>query len=143
MIGAKKIEKGYKKFEQKAREFVNKPEKTDPLLFDARKKADDKKGSLTDIWDNLQELFDLIKSWRKGEYTKIPKGSIVMIIAAIIYFVSPIDLVPDFLIGLGILDDAAVIGFVIKQISSDLEQFKIWKEAKSTDQSLYEDEVIQ
>lgn len=45
----------------------------------------------------------------KGEYKDIPKGSIIMIIAGILYVVSPVDLVPDF-------------------IAYDLEKFKIWKE---------------
>ncbi|MEH7356902.1 DUF1232 domain-containing protein, partial [Neobacillus drentensis] len=63
----------------------------------------------------------------KGEYREIPKGSIIMIIATIIYFVSPVDFIPDFIVGLGLFDDAAVIGFAIKQISSDLEKFKDWK----------------
>lgn len=39
----------------------------------------------------------------------------------------PLDLIPDFLIGLGFGDDAAVLVFVFKQISNDLEDYKIWK----------------
>jgi uncharacterized membrane protein YkvA (DUF1232 family) len=128
MLGTKKLEEGYKKFESKAKEYIKKPEKTDILMKDASKKADDHKGSLAGIWDNLQLLFDLIGAWRRGEYRKIPTRSIVTIIASIIYFVSPIDLIPDFLIGLGIVDDAAVIGFVLKQITTDLERFRDWKE---------------
>ena len=46
MLGTKKLEEGYKKFESKAKEYINKPEKTDVLLKDAGKKADDHKGSL-------------------------------------------------------------------------------------------------
>jgi uncharacterized membrane protein YkvA (DUF1232 family) len=91
---------------------------------------------LHEVWDRLHLLFDLVTAWRKGEYRKIPKGSIVMVIATIIYFVSPIDLVPDFLVGLGILDDAAVIGFTLKQISSDLEKFKLWKDAGEQKETL-------
>lgn len=105
MLGTKKLEEGYKKFESKAKEYMNKPEKTDVLLKDAGKKADQNKGALAEIWDNLQLLFDLVGAWRRGEYRQIPTRSILTIIASIIYFVSPIDLVPDFLIGLGIVDD--------------------------------------
>lgn len=143
MLGTKKLEQGYKKFEAKAKEYVKRPEKTDVLLKDASKKADDKKGSLSEIWDNLQLLFDLVGAWRRGEYRKIPTGSIVTIIAAIIYFVSPIDLVPDFLMGLGIIDDAAVIGFVLKQLTTDLEKFKIWKENFTSENVILEEEFPQ
>lgn len=139
MLGTKKLEEGYKKFESKAKEYIKKPEKTDVLLKDAGKKADDHKGSLAEIWDNLQLLFDLVGAWRRGEYRKIPTKSIVTIIASIIYFVSPIDLIPDFLIGLGIVDDAAVIAFVLKQISADLERFRIWKESHSANNTIIEE----
>ncbi|WP_251030202.1 YkvA family protein [Bacillus sp. ISL-35] len=128
MLGTKKLEEGYKRFESKAKEYIKRPEKTDALIKDAGKKADENKGALAESWDNLQLLFDLVGAWRRGEYRKIPTGSIMTIIAAVIYFVSPIDLIPDFLIGLGIVDDAAVIGFVLKQITNDLEKFRIWKE---------------
>lgn len=143
MLGTKRIEEGYKKFEKKAKEYVKRPEKTDVLLKDATKKADDKKGSLTEIWDNLQLLLELVSAWRNGEYRKIPTGSIVTIIASIIYFVSPIDLMPDFLIGLGIVDDAAVIGFVLKQITTDLEKFKIWKENNKVENVIIDEEIPQ
>ncbi|MEH7886459.1 YkvA family protein [Bacillus sp. JJ1609] len=143
MLGTKRIEEGYKKFEKKAKEYVKRPEKTDVLIKDATKKADDKKGSLTEIWDNLQLLFELVSAWRKGEYRKIPTASIVTIIASIIYFVSPIDLMPDFLVGLGIVDDAAVIGFVLKQITADLEKFKIWKENNNVENVIDDKDIPQ
>ncbi|WP_226644326.1 YkvA family protein [Mesobacillus subterraneus] len=143
MLGTKKLEEGYKKFESKAKEYMNKPEKTDVLLKDAGKKADQNKGALAEIWDNLQLLFDLVGAWRRGEYRQIPTRSILTIIASIIYFVSPIDLVPDFLIGLGIVDDAAVIGFVLKQISVDLESFRIWKELNPSSNTIIEETPIE
>ena len=124
----KEYEKGYKKYESKANEYFEDKEKAEDLLKSAMKKADAKQGPLKDVWEKLQLLFEIFKAWIKGDYKEIPKGSIIMIIAGILYFVSPVDLVPDFIAGLGLFDDAAVIGFVLKQISEDLEKFKIWKE---------------
>lgn len=140
----KKYGEGYKKYEPNAKAYLNSPEKTETLLRDARRKADEKKGSLTDVWDKLQLLFQLTQSWRIGEYRKIPKGSIISIIAAaFIYFVSPIDLVPDFLVGFGIIDDAAVIGFVIKQISKDLEKYRLWKESSFSSNQIIDEAVTE
>lgn len=56
------------------------------------------------------------------------KFIIIVVLAGIIYFVSPIDIVPDFLVGLGFLDDAAILSFVIKQISDELYKYKGWKD---------------
>lgn len=128
MANKEDFEKGYKKYESKAKEYMEDKEKADDLLKKAMGKAKDKKNALGEVWEKLQLLFEIFHAWIKGEYKEIPKGSIIMIIATIIYFVSPVDLVPDFIAGLGFFDDAAVIGFAIKQISDDLEKFKLWKE---------------
>jgi uncharacterized membrane protein YkvA (DUF1232 family) len=53
-------------------------------------------------------------------------------VVAIIYFVSPIDLLPDWIPLGGFIDDAAVIGFVLKQINTDLEQFLKWEAVKKS-----------
>ncbi|SNY41376.1 Uncharacterized membrane protein YkvA, DUF1232 family [Orenia metallireducens] len=121
-----KGKKGFKKFESKADQYINDKEKTRELLDKAVTKANNNKGPIKKIWGELQLLFGVIKDWVNGSYKEFPTGSLVMAIVAVVYFVSPVDLVPDFLPA-GLLDDAAVVGFVIKQIHDDLEQYKIWK----------------
>lgn len=123
-------EQGSKQFESRAKEYLDNPKKTEELINRAEKKAKKNRGTLTEVWDKLQLLFDFVHSWRKGEYREVPSRSVVMILAAILYFVSPIDFVPDFILGLGIVDDATVIGFTLKQIATDLEKYRLWKENK-------------
>ncbi|CAM3679801.1 YkvA family protein [Mesobacillus zeae] len=128
MLGRKKYEIGYKKYENHANDYLKNPERADRLLKAAQQKAFRRKSSLSEIWSNLILLFDLIRSWRKGEYKKISAKTLVTVIAAIIYFVSPIDIVPDFLVGIGIIDDVAVLSFVLKQLSAELLDYSHWKE---------------
>ncbi|MGG5253183.1 YkvA family protein [Neobacillus sp. SM06] len=119
------------KYELKAKEYLNKPKKTDKLLTKAVKKAMIQKDSLGNAWDKLKLLTDLVRAYTKGDYRNVSPGTILTVIGAIIYFVSPVDLVPDFIVGLGLFDDAAVIGFTLKKIASELEAFKHWQtEAK-------------
>ncbi len=115
------------KYEAKAKAYLNKPKKTNKLLSKALKKAINQKDSLGNAWDKLKLLTDLARAYSKGEYRSVSPGTIITVIGAIIYFVSPIDFVPDFVAGLGLFDDAAVIGFTIKKISSELEAFKNWQ----------------
>ncbi|WP_289059776.1 DUF1232 domain-containing protein [uncultured Mesotoga sp.] len=56
--------------------------------------------------------------------------TIILITAALIYFVSPVDAIPDFLIGIGFVDDGAVIAYVFSALNEDIESFKTWKEEK-------------
>ena len=117
------IPEGFENARKTAKEFVKDIKKTSYLLEEAVKKAERHKNVLENIWDDLQTLFRLLKAWLKGGYPHAPWQTIVFAVAAIIYFVNPFDFVPDFIPGAGYLDDATVIGFVIKSIKKEIEQF--------------------
>ena len=123
------------KTKSKAEEYVRDPEKSKQLLEEALKKAKEKeksKGPLADLWNSLTALLRLLQAYIRHEYTDIPWGSIVMVVVAIIYFVSPIDLIPDWIPIAGYIDDAAVIAFVIRQIKVDLDNFLKWEAEQTT-----------
>ncbi len=120
--------KGYKRYKNRADEYLNDKEKALNLLDSAKEKAERRKGPLHDAWEKIQLFFSIFEDWIKGRYKVIPFRSIAMITVGLIYFVIPTDLIPDFIVGLGFGDDAAVLVFIIKQISNDLEDYKIWKE---------------
>jgi uncharacterized membrane protein YkvA (DUF1232 family) len=73
-------------------------------------------------------MASLIKSYVQKEYTDIPIGTIVAVIGALAYFVSPIDLIPDNIPGAGYIDDGVVITVCLKMVDSDLQEYKIWRE---------------
>ena len=131
MPDKKDYEKGYEKYEDEAEEYMNDKEKSKNLLQKAIQKARENEGALGEAFKKLELLLEMFRAWIKGEYKDLPTKSILMVIAAIIYFVSPIDLIPDFTAGLGFFDDAAVIGYTIKQLSKDLDKFEEWKEEQS------------
>ncbi|MBU4487006.1 MAG: DUF1232 domain-containing protein [Candidatus Delongbacteria bacterium] len=105
-------------------------EKTESTIGDAMKKADSVRGSLERVWHQLQLMFSLVIDYTKGNYKEIPTKSIVLTVGAILYFLMPIDLIPDMIPVFGYLDDIAVIGLVIKQIGIDLEKYEEWKKSK-------------
>ena len=53
-----------------------------------------------------------------------------MIVASLIYFVSPIDLIPDFILGLGFIDDATVLAWTIRACAADLAAFIAWENSE-------------
>ena len=127
------IIKEVQKTKSKAEEYISSPDKSKQLLDAALKKSKQKekhKGPLAEMWDSLTALFRLLRAYIRHEYTAIPWGSIVLVTVAIIYFVSPIDLIPDWLPLAGFIDDAAVIAFVIAQIKTDLDTFLKWETHK-------------
>jgi uncharacterized membrane protein YkvA (DUF1232 family) len=44
----------------------------------------------------------------------------------------PVDLIPDFLLGFGFIDDAALIGWILGSVKSDIERFIDWETANSS-----------
>ncbi|MDR9458483.1 MAG: DUF1232 domain-containing protein, partial [Salegentibacter sp.] len=46
---------------------------------------------------------------------------------ALLYVLSPIDLIPDFLPFVGYLDDAAVFAALLKYVRLDLQKYRDWK----------------
>lgn len=83
--------------------------------------------ALVNLWHEIKMLISLLNNYISGHYKKIPFTSIAAVAAAIAYFVSPIDVIPDFIPGIGYLDDAAVIGFVLNMLHDDLVKYKNWK----------------
>lgn len=118
----------YRLFSSKAKTYAENKMKTKRLLSESEKKASSHKTSLKHIWSNIRILFQLLKAWTTGEYRDVPYRTIIMILVGLIYFISPIDLIPDFLTGPGLLDDTAVLAFLLSQITPDLNKFVQWKE---------------
>jgi len=78
---------------------------------------------------NIPMLVSLVRSYIRKDYRDVPQGSIIAIVSALIYFLSPIDLLPDCIPVLGYVDDAAVFAFVWKMVADDIEEYRKWQEA--------------
>jgi len=76
-------------------------------------------------------MVSLVRSFIKKEYRDIPIGSIIAITSALIYFVSPLDILPDSIPFLGYIDDAAVIALCWKLVGSDVEEYVNWRKDNS------------
>ncbi|WJQ85806.1 DUF1232 domain-containing protein [Streptococcus parasuis] len=72
-------------------------------------------------------FISLLRSFIKREYTAIPKSTLLAITGALIYFFSPLDVLPDFLFGPGLLDDAFVLNACLKLVKSDVDDFRNWQ----------------
>ena len=73
----------------------------------------------------------MVRCSASREYLDTPWQTIILITAALIYFVSPFDAIADFIPIIGFVDDAAVISVVFASISRDVEKFIVWETTKS------------
>lgn len=88
------------------------------------------RNSLTEAFDQLQLLVRMVRAYANGDYRGIAAGSFVKIVACLIYFVSPIDLIPDFLPIIGIADDLALLGWLFKTLGSEVQKFSAWEKQR-------------
>jgi uncharacterized membrane protein YkvA (DUF1232 family) len=72
-------------------------------------------------------VLELLDDFKDGAYREIPWTSIAVIAGAVLYIVSPADIVPDYLIGVGILDDLAVMAVATRLIKNDLRKYCAFK----------------
>ena len=116
------LEKGY----AKAEKLLKDSEKTERFLQKLEKKLK-VIPTLGKTLSMIPTFISLIRSYIKKEYREIPLGSIIAILSALIYVLTPIDAIPDSIPAAGLIDDALVINTCIKLVKSDIDDYLIWR----------------
>jgi uncharacterized membrane protein YkvA (DUF1232 family) len=115
--------------EDDARRLVGRQRELDEKF----KKVPDK---LKKVVNQVKLLYELVRSYIDGSYREVPWISIATAVAAVVYFLAPIDLLPDMIPGIGYIDDIVVIRFALMALGSDL---RTYCEAKGYDVTKYFD----
>ncbi|MGH9008603.1 MAG: YkvA family protein [Acidimicrobiia bacterium] len=116
----------------RAEGLVRDPKELLSLLTKAERRLDRVgAGPLTPIKKDIQTLLRLMRAYGEGRYRQVSGRSLALAGLGIIYLVSPLDVLPDFLPG-GFFDDAAIIGFIVKKIRTELVAFEIWEQAQGS-----------
>lgn len=83
-----------------------------------------KKNGLKSVSEHLTLMTNYVKDVASGRYKGYNKTHLTLIVAAILYVVSPLDIIPDFLIVAGLVDDAAIIAWAFNEMSKELSKYK-------------------
>lgn len=83
-----------------------------------------RKNGLKSVSEYLALMVNYVKDVATGRYKGYSKTHLTLIVAAILYVVSPLDVIPDFLIVVGLIDDAAIIAWVFNEIGKELDKYK-------------------
>ena len=79
------------------------------------------------LLEDFKLLVLLIKDYWSGEYRKIPYWSFAVILFIILYVISPFDLVPDYILGIGQIDDILILILCLYLLEKDLHKYQEWK----------------
>jgi uncharacterized membrane protein YkvA (DUF1232 family) len=116
----------------RAEGLVRHPKELLTLLTTAERRLDRiGAGPLTPIKKDIQALLRLLRAYGEGRYRQVSGKNLALAGLGLLYVVSPLDVVPDFLPG-GFADDAAVIGFILRKIRTELVAFETWERAQGS-----------
>lgn len=117
----------YDRLIKKAEHLMNNNESVAKLIDEAFEKIGKLSAYYYEIQDQVLALIRMLKAWLNREYTDVSTRSIVALIAALIYFVNPFDLIPDFIPIIGKIDDVLIISFLIKTLNKEIQRFMAWE----------------
>lgn len=114
-----------------AEAYAADPQRLRKLLEDAVGKLNViPRGPFGEAWPYLLAMLRAARDYQTGDYRDMPRPKLLIVIAAIIYFVSPFDVIPDYLPVLGHIDDAFVVSLALKSVRTELDAFMAWETAR-------------
>jgi uncharacterized membrane protein YkvA (DUF1232 family) len=121
----------FQKATSEAASYARDPRRLRKLFEDAIEKINHiPRGPFAETWPYLMAMIRLIRAYHQGEYRDISSQNLLIVVAAIIYFVSPFDLIPDSVPVFGHIDDAMVVRLALKSVGADLDTFMAWETAR-------------
>ena len=120
------------RYRRRAQKEAQEPDRVRSIARRAGAKLQEHRAHLGTLRDDLPVLLRLARAWAGGDYRKIPWKSLVLLVAGLLYFLAPVDAIPDFIPVLGFLDDAAVIAYVLRAIQADVRAFEEWEAMRAS-----------
>jgi uncharacterized membrane protein YkvA (DUF1232 family) len=117
----------FRRDQKKAARLVRNPLAVLRVVDAAKDQAPRARGPLAEVWDDMQTAIRLTRAWARRDYPGVARSTIVLVVGGLLYFLSPIDAIIDAIPVLGFVDDALVLGWVVRQVRSDLEAFRDWE----------------
>ena len=90
------------------------------------------KNGLSEAKDTLLLIRDYLHDVTTGIYKEYEVKKLVIIIAAIVYVVTPIDFLPDFMPP-GLIDDLSILAWAVKEAATELSRYKELTDKKKTE----------
>lgn len=110
----------------RAQRIITDPERMERLAKDSFSLLRGKK-KFSEVQSEAELLVNMVKDTIRGRYKGLGKKNVIMIVAGLLYLVNPMDIVPDFIFGIGFADDLGVLVYVISRLSEEIARYRQWK----------------
>ncbi|MBR6758424.1 MAG: DUF1232 domain-containing protein [Bacteroidaceae bacterium] len=106
---------------QLAAQYIAHPKKLQELLTKVSQYAGRK--GLEKVGGNIKLLWHYVSDVATRRYTDYNTHALLLIIAGLIYLVTPVDFLPDFIVG-GLIDDVSVILYIVQSVREELQRYE-------------------
>lgn len=128
------IQRFYPSTAEKVQSLIESNKVLQRLSKRAYKKIDDSVQKYADIGERIRVIIRMIEAWRNETYRETSYATIFLSAAILLYFINPIDLIPDFIPFIGGLDDAILLVYLLKIIDKEIDRFVEWERAHEAQQ---------
>ena len=121
-----------KDYISKAKTIIKDDKKLKKLIDDVLnklKELSNDENTTSKLNNYLRVFIRIINAYTSKEYTYVPWKTICLIVAGLIYFIYPVDLIPDFIPVSGLIDDVAFIAWIYDSIKEDIDKFLEWEKS--------------
>ncbi len=125
--------KFFQKAKKRATSVVKDNQKLNQVIDSTKEKLDEVHLEDTKVYklgERLRVITRMIGAFAKGQYKEVPWKTIMMLVAGLIYFLMPLDLLPDFIPVTGFIDDFTVIMLISGAFKQDIDDFLLWEQTE-------------
>lgn len=122
-------------FINRATRLLGRPFKIITVLNETADKLADEKSKdnkFKQLFDVALTLVRLVRSYADGSYREIQTSTVVSGLAVLLYVLSPIDLIPDFIPLVGFLDDLSLVSWFVGKFHGEITRFREWEQLTAT-----------
>ncbi|MDX1684939.1 MAG: YkvA family protein [Saprospiraceae bacterium] len=116
--------------------FLSNPHRIKDLLISVQRKLDaprSSRGLVSDLLRYGRLFYSMITSWFSGDYRGLSTRNAIMIMAALFYFLTPLDVIPDVIPLVGFLDDVSLLAWLFLTLSEEVRHFETWQKIQQED----------
>ena len=124
--------KFFQRAKEKAAHIIGDRDKMNELVSSSKERLQNinfEDSKISRMAVSLRVMARMIKAFANGQYSELPWKSLLSIVGGLVYFLMPIDLIPDFIPLTGFLDDFTVIMLISGAFKQDIEEFLLWEES--------------
>lgn len=88
-------------------------------------------GPLSEMGDEAAQLLAMVKDYASGTYRGLPRATVFSAVFALLYILNPFDLMPDFIPGIGYIDDMSMLALVVGSVRKDVAEYARWRRSRA------------